>query len=306
MTDGDKNEEDQVVNAIADTRRRKWLIGYQPRCALCEQPRLLRHPCQACRRLVRALKVQAKRSILCGRIRSILLGTMPGKKTLTDAFRLNASDKPFWARWPPFNFEAFFANLDQQAQRAQQAAETTKIPNGYLVCSQCQQRKLRSHFSKTQLDKPTQKRRCTQCTKPATDDNISWSRCQQAQTASQIPRSQMDTPSSEECMQFLLSTTEATSAPYGCISYSHCQHVKLRTQFSHTPMQQPSLKRKCLQCATCEAEATRKSKSYISCSQCQQAKLRSHWQDEAASKRKCIEPHKGKMWASGVLAVSEP
>ena len=200
-----------------------FLYGYKS-CAICERP-ALRRRCEGCRsrsrRLMSNLRTQAKHSILSDRVHAMLM-TMAGRKTLTDAFRLNASDKPKWGRWPPFNFEAFFANLDQQAQRAQQAAETTKIPNGYLVCSQCQQRKLRSHFSKTQLHKPTQKRKCTQCTKPATDGNVSSPRCQQAKIASQVLQSQMDRPSSEkECMQFLPSTTEATGAPYGCISRSH-------------------------------------------------------------------------------------
>ena len=315
MPDEDKNEDSQVVNVMADTRRatrpvdsfddllcnhwkecqKIFLDGYAG-CAICQQPGL-RSRCVACynlsRRMVGNLRTQAKHSILSDRVHAMLM-TTAGKKALTDAFCLNASDKPKRARWPDFNFEAFFANLDPQTA---------------IICSRCQERKLRLHFSRTQLQKPSQKRKCIECTKPAGVDNLSRSRCQQTKIALNGLQSQMDRrPSEKVCMRFLPSTREATGA-YGYISCSYCQNVKLRTEFSHTQIHRPSPKRKCMQCTACETGPIRESKSYISYSQCQQAKPRSHLihtqVDEPASKRNCVGSQ-GKNWACGVLAVNEP
>ena len=315
MTDGDKNEDSQVVNLTADTRRptrpadrfddlmwNNWkdcqkifLDGYAG-CAICQQSDL-RSRCLACknlsRRMVSNLKAQAKQSVLCDRIHAMLM-TMAGKKALTDAFCLNASDKPKWARWPDFNFEAFFTNLDQQ--------------RGF-VCSRCTETKLRSQFSRTQLQKSSKKRKCAECTKITTGDKLLRSRCQQTEIASNGSQSQMDRPPSEKVSMRFLPSTRETTRVRGYISCSYCQNVKLRTQFSHTQMHRPSLKRKCKQCTTCETESTKESTSYTSYSQFQQAKSRSHLIQtlvgEPASKRNC-DGLQGKDWAYGILAVTDP
>ena len=279
MTDADRS------------RRLPRLVGYQPRCGYCGQPRELRRRCQACRRLIFALKTQAKHSILVDRVRSTLRGTMAGKKSLTDAFRLNASDKPIRARWPSFNFKAFFANLDQQAQGAK-AVDTSEIPHSYIVCSQCQEKKLRAHFSKTQLHKLSQKRKCTECTKLATDDNISQSRYQGGKVTSKSSQSQKDR----------LPPTREPITVSGYISCSHCQHGKLRIQFSRTQLDRPSLKRRCIQCTTCETEPTKESKSQLARPR---SRLLQTQVDEHASNEDCIQ-QQGKTWASGVLTITEP
>ena len=180
----------QPVDSIADLPCNNWkecqkifLDGYAG-CSICQQSGL-RSRCLACknlsRRMVGNLRTQAEHSSLSNRVHATLM-TMAGKKALTDAFCLNASDKPKWARWPDFNFEAFFANLDQQTA---------------IICSRCQERKLRLHFSRTQLQRPSQSRKCRECTKPPGVNNLSRLRYQQAKPRAHLIHIQVDAPSSK-------------------------------------------------------------------------------------------------------------
>ena len=186
------------------------------------------------------------------------------------------------------------------------AGKKTKTRDGLILCSQCQQRKLRSDFTQTQLGKRAQKRKCTPCTKQTIDRNISSSRyrqatiaapescmtcshCQQAKLRSQFSRSQMgESAKKRRCLECMTSVAAADTKPVKFFSCSRCLQDKPRSQFSSTQMGETSAsKRKCIECAR------RKPKSCLSCSQCRQTKLRSDFSRtqvfELATKRKCLQ-----------------
>ena len=127
-------------------------------------------------------------------------------------------------------------------------AKTTKNPDSYIVCSQCQQAQPRSQYSQTQIDESLPKRRCKPCmasTEKVTKTPsrlIVCSQCQQGKPRSQYSQTQLNeaTSTNKKCMQCMASTARTTNKPDRCIPCSQC-HEKKRSVSFFTEADEPCL-----------------------------------------------------------------
>ena len=123
------------------------------------------------------------------------------------------------------------------------APEPPDTPDGNIICSQCQEEKVRSQCSRTQMEQSSSTRKCKQClthaqkASPAKTTSVCY-KCGERKERHHF--SVWGWSRQESCC---LDCSKPTF--HWC---SQCQQDKLKHYFSHTQLQRPWSQRKCKQC----------------------------------------------------------